>query len=188
MEKIRFENVSFSYALGKDTVLKNINFEINEGEFCLVIGKSGAGKSTMLKLMKKEIAPVGKLDGIVKIAENVGYVAQNVQESLVTDKVRSELSFGLMNMGLDAQSIELAVAETASYFNLSSKLDWDIHSLSGGEKQILNLASVMIMKPEVLVLDEPTCQLDPVWAERFVNVIKKLHRDFGATVIISEHL
>lgn len=187
MENICFENVSFAYAVGDKKVLKNVNLEVREGEFCLVIGKSGAGKTTLLKLLKKEIAPAGRLEGIVKTAENVGYVAQNVEESIVTDRVRSELSFGLMNMGLDAEDIELAVAETAGYFNLSGKLDWEIHSLSGGEKQILNLASVMIMKPDVLVLDEPTCQLDPVWAERFVNVIKKLHRDFATTIIVSEH-
>ena len=188
MENIRFENVSFSYAVNDKTVLKNVSFDVRQGEFCLVIGKSGAGKSTLLKLIKKEIAPAGKLTGEIVTADNVGYVAQNVQESIVTDRVRSELSFGLTNMGVDANTVELSVAEAASYFNLSNKLDNDICSLSGGEKQILNLASVMIMKPSVLVLDEPTCQLDPVWAQRFLTVIKRLHRDFGTTVIISEHL
>lgn len=188
MENIRFENVSFSYAVNDKTVLKKASFTVEQGEFCLVIGKSGAGKTTLLKLLKKEISPAGKLIGEIITAENVGYVAQNVSESIVTDKVRSELSFGLTNMGVDAKAIELSVAETASYFNLSCKLESDIHSLSGGEKQILNLASVMIMKPGVLVLDEPTCQLDPVWSQRFLEMIKRLHRDFGTTVIVSEHL
>ena len=188
MENIRFEDVSFSYAVNDKAVLKNASFDIRQGEFCLVIGKSGAGKTTLLKLLKKEIAPAGKLTGKIVTAENVGYVAQNVQESIVTDRVRSELSFGLTNMGVDAREIELSVTEAASYFNLSDKLDSDISSLSGGEKQILNLASVMIMKPSVLVLDEPTCQLDPVWAQRFLTVIKRLHRDFATTVIVSEHL
>jgi energy-coupling factor transport system ATP-binding protein len=117
----------------------------------------------------------------------VGYVAQNVEENIVCDKVRSELSFGLTNLGYDTDKIELLVAETASYFNLENKLDFDISSLSGGEKQMVNLASVMIMKPDILVLDEPTSQLDPVSSQRFIEMIKKLHIDFGITVVISEH-
>ena len=103
MENIRFEDVSFSYAVNDKAVLKNASFDIRQGEFCLVIGKSGAGKTTLLKLLKKEIAPAGKLTGKIVTAENVGYVAQNVQESIVTDRVRSELSFGLTNMGVDVR-------------------------------------------------------------------------------------
>ena len=90
-------------------------------------------------------------------------------------------------MGMHGEQIDLLVAETASYFNLESKLDSDISSLSGGEKQMVNLAAVMIMKPDILVLDEPTSQLDPVSSERFIQMIKRLHREFGITVIISEH-
>ena len=188
MENIICEKLSFSYPTSSASVLKDVSFSVSGGELCLVLGCSGAGKSTLLKLMKKEIAPNGTLTGCIKINGSVGYVAQNVEENIVTDKVRSELSFGLTNMGMNRSSIELLVAETASYFNLSDKLDNDISTLSGGEKQLLNLASVMIMKPDVLVLDEPTCQLDPVSAQRFVAVVRKLNRDFGTTVVISEHL
>lgn len=188
MEIISCEKLSFTYALSDKPALRNVNFSINDGEFCLVIGKSAAGKSTLLKLLKKEIAPAGKMDGTVKRCDGIGYVSQNAEEMIVCDKVRTELSFGLTNLGYPAQKIELKVSEIAGYFNLESKLDNDISSLSGGEKQILNLASIMIMKPHVLVLDEPTCQLDPVWADRFANIIKKLNRDFGTTVIIAEHL
>lgn len=188
MENIICEKLNFSYPTSTHSVLNDVDFTVSGGEFCLVIGRSGAGKSTLLKLMKKEIAPHGTLTGSIKINGNVGYVAQNVEENIVTDKVRSELSFGLTNMGLSRETIELSVAETASYFNLSDKLDNDISTLSGGEKQLLNLASVMITKPEILVLDEPTCQLDPVSAQRFVAVVKRLNRDFGTTVVISEHL
>ena len=188
MENIICEKLSFSYPTSSASVLKDVSFSVLGGELCLVLGCSGAGKSTLLKLMKKEIAPNGTLTGCIKINGSVGYVAQNVEENIVTDKVRSELSFGLTNMGMNRSSIELLVAETASYFNLSDKLDNDISTLSGGEKQLLNLASVMIMKPDVLVLDEPTCQLDPVSAQRFVAVVRKLNRDFGTTVVISEHL
>lgn len=188
MENIICEKLNFAYPTSARPVLKNVDFTVSGGEFCLVIGCSGAGKSTLLKLMKKEIAPHGTLTGSIKINGTVGYVAQNVEENIVTDKVRSELSFGLTNMGVGRESIELSVAETASYFNLSDKLDNDISTLSGGEKQLLNLASVMITKPDILVLDEPTCQLDPVSAQRFVAVVKRLNRDFGTTVVISEHL
>lgn len=188
MENICFEKVNFTYALGDRPALNDVSFFVKEGEMCLVIGKSAAGKSTLLRLIKKEIAPAGKLSGKITVPDGIGFVSQNVEESIVCDRVRSELSFGLTNLGLPKEYIELKVNETAGYFNLSSKLDSEISSLSGGEKQILNLASVMITKPQVLVLDEPTCQLDPVWAERFINVIKKLHRDFGTTVIIAEHL
>lgn len=188
MENIVCEKLNFVYPTSSRPVLVDVDLTVSPGEFCLVIGRSGAGKSTLLKLMKKEIAPHGTLTGNIKINGSVGYVAQNVEENIVTDKVRSELSFGLTNMGMERHAIELLVAETASYFNLSDKLDNDISTLSGGEKQLLNLASVMITKPDILVLDEPTCQLDPVSAQRFVAVVKRLNRDFGTAVVISEHL
>jgi energy-coupling factor transport system ATP-binding protein len=187
MEKVSCKNITFTYPTSKYPALKNVNFSVADGEMCLIIGESAAGKSTLLKLLKKEIAPSGDLSGEIMINGSVGYVAQNVEENIVCDKVRSELSFGLTNLGYDTDKIELLVAETASYFNLENKLDFDISSLSGGEKQMVNLASVMIMKPDILVLDEPTSQLDPVSSQRFIEMIKKLHIDFGITVVISEH-
>lgn len=188
MEIINCKGLSFKYPTTEKLALNNVDFSVNEGEFCLVIGKSAAGKSTLLKLLKKEKAPVGICTGEININANIGYVAQNVEENIVCDKVRSELSFGLTNLGLPKDIIELKVSEIASYFNLSQKLDNDISTLSGGEKQMLNLASVLIMNPDVLVLDEPTCQLDPVSARRFVSAIKKIHSDFGTTIIVAEHL
>ena len=134
MENIICEKLSFSYPTSSASVLKDVSFSVSGGELCLVFGCSGAGKSTLLKLMKKEIAPNGTLTGCIKINGSVGYVAQNVEENIVTDKVRSELSFGLTNMGMNRSSIELLVAETASYFNLSDKLDNDISTLSGISK------------------------------------------------------
>lgn len=187
MEKISCKDVDFTYPASEYPALTNVTFTIESGELCLVMGESAAGKSTLLKLLKKEIAPAGNLRGKIVVNGTVGYVAQNVEENIVCNKVRSELSFGLSNMGLSGESIELLVAETASYFNLEDKLDFDISSLSGGEKQMVNLAAVMIMKPDILVLDEPTSQLDPVSSERFINMIKKLHRDFSMTIIMSEH-
>ncbi len=187
MENIICKGVSFTYPQTENKALDGVSFTVNKGEFCLVSGASAAGKSTLLKLLKKEIAPAGELNGSVEVRGSVGYVSQNVEENIVCDKVRSELSFGLTNLGLSEDKIELLTAEVASYFNLEDKLDNDIKTLSGGEKQMVNLAAVMIMKPEVLVLDEPCSQLDPVSADRFVEMVKRLHKDFGATVVISEH-
>ena len=187
MEVIKCKGVSFTYPLSEYPSLKGIDLEIEKGEFCLLTGASAAGKSTLLKLLKKEIAPAGELEGEISVNQSAGYVGQNVEENIVCDKVRSELSFGLINKGMSEEEIDLLTAETASYFNLEGKLDKDISALSGGEKQLVNLASVMIMKPEILLLDEPCSQLDPVSAERFVNMIKKLHSEFNITVIMSEH-
>lgn len=188
MEIISCKSLGFKYATSEYPSLNDVNFDVLEGELCLVIGKSGAGKSTILKLLKKEIAPAGELTGEFSVNAPVGFVPQNVEENIVCDKVRSELSFGLVNLGYSREMIDLKVSEIASYFNLSHKLDEDVSNLSGGEKQILNLASVMITNPKVIVLDEPTSKLDPVSARRFILTIKKLHSDFGITVVIAEHL
>lgn len=187
MESIICKELTFSYPTSEYPVLDSLSLSIDKGELCLLIGESAVGKSTLLRLLKKELAPFGTVSGEIAVSGNVGYVAQNVEESIVADKVRAELSFGLTNMGMSSDEIELLVAETASYFNLENKLDNDISTLSGGEKQMVNLASVMIMKPDVLLLDEPTSQLDPVSASRFVQMIIRLHNDFGITVFMSEH-
>ena len=187
MENISVKELIFCYPKTEYPVLDGINLSVNQGEMMLLIGNSAAGKSTLLKLLKKEIAPAGNLSGSISVTGTVGYVSQNVYESIVSDRVRSELSFSLTNMGMDGESIELLVAETASYFNLEDKLDMDISTLSGGQVQMLNLASVMITKPDILLLDEPTSQLDPVSASRFIQMVERLHRDFGTTVVIVEH-
>ncbi len=187
MEAVICKNVSFAYPKTEYPVLSDASLTVGKGELCLVIGESAVGKTTLLKLLVEKTAPVGKMSGEISINGTVGYTAQNVDESIVCDKVRSELSFGLGNMGMSGDRIDLLVAETASYFNLSDKLDSDISALSGGEKQMVNLAAIMIMKPDILVLDEPCSQLDPVSSQRFIEMVKNLHRDFGITVIIAEH-
>ncbi len=187
MEAVKCKGISFTYPKSEYPSLRDVSFNAEKGEFSLLMGASAAGKSTLLKLLKSEIAPAGTLDGEISCSGSVGYVGQNVEENIVCDKVRSELSFGLMNQGLSADETDLLTAETASYFNLEEKLDSDISNLSGGEKQLVNLAAVMIMKPDILLLDEPCSQLDPVSSERFINMVKKLHSDFSITVIVSEH-
>lgn len=187
VEALSFNGVSFAYPKSEYNALSDVSFSVNKRGFVLVMGASAAGKSTLLSLLKSEIAPAGKLTGEVKTAPTVGYVCQNAEESIVCDRVRGELAFGVENQGKTREDIDLLIAETAAYFNLESILDKEISALSGGEKQLVYLASVMMMKPELLVLDEPCSMLDPVSSERFVNVIKKLHKDFGITVIMSEH-
>lgn len=187
MEIIKCEKLKFTYPLNEKPALNDVSFTIDDGEFCLVMGKSASGKSTLLKLLKKEIAPAGKLEGTIEVNSFAGYVGQNIEENIVCNKVKAELEFGLTASGKSYDEIELAVAETASYFNLEAKLEADISMLSGGEKQIINLASVMIMRPQILILDEPTSQLDPIWSEKFLNIIKKLHEDFSTTIMIAEH-
>ena len=183
MEAVKCKSLSFTYPKTEYPALKEVSFSLEKGELCIVMGKSAAGKSTLLKLLKKEIAPFGKIEGEIEVIGKAGYVAQNVEESLVCHKVRAELAFSLANEGWEEDEIELAVAQTASYFNLESKLDYDIAVLSDGEKQLLNLAAVMINNPEILILDEPTSRLDPVSAARFVDIIKKMHREFSTTII-----
>ncbi|MBR2099867.1 MAG: ABC transporter ATP-binding protein [Eubacterium sp.] len=187
MEAVKCKSLSFTYPKTEYPALKEVSFSLEKGELCIVMGKSAAGKSTLLKLLKKEIAPFGEIEGEIEVVGKAGYVAQNVEESLVCHKVRAELAFSLANEGWEEDEIELAVAQTASYFNLESKLDYDISALSDGEKQLLNLAAVMINNPEILILDEPTSRLDPVSAARFVDIIKKMHREFSTTIIIAEH-
>ena len=187
MEVVNCKEINFTYPNRQHKALQDISFTLNKGELCLVMGASAAGKSTLLQLLKQEIAPAGTFSGMLEINGDVGYVPQYAEEFIVCDKVRSELAFGLTNLGKSAAEIELLTAENASYFHLEDKLDDEIAALSGGEKQLVNLAAVMMMKPSVLVLDEPCAQLDPVSAERFIQVVLRLRRDFNTTVIISEH-
>ncbi len=187
MEAVICKELSFTYPNREQKALQDISFTVNRGEICLVMGASAAGKSTLLQLMKREIAPAGTQHGSLTLAGTVGYVPQYAEEFIVCDKVRSELSFGLTSQGLSADEIDLLTAETASYFHLEEKLGADIATLSGGEKQLVNLAAVMMLKPEILVLDEPCAQLDPVSSERFINAVLRLRRDFGTTVVICEH-
>ena len=187
MDAVSFRSVSFAYPKSEYKALDSVSFSISKGDFCLVSGASAAGKSTLLSLIKKEIAPAGELGGDIEINGSVGYLRQNTDESIVCDRVRGELAFGVENLGKSSGEIELLIAETAAYFNLEDKLNSATAELSGGEKQLVSLASVMMMKPDILVLDEPCAYLDPVSAERFANMVKKLHSELGITVIMSEH-
>ena len=200
MEIFKIENLSFLYPEQKEKTLKYISFSVNEGEFFTICGLSGSGKSTLLRHLKTSLTPYGTTCGDIYYrgkplaetdeltqAKEIGFVMQSPENQNVTDKVWHELAFGLENLGISASIICRKVAETALYFGLQNKMYSKISELSGGQKQILNLAAVMIQEPSVLILDEPTAQLDPVAAESFVTLLKKIHIELGTTVILCEH-
>lgn len=200
MASIQIRNLTFEYPLADKPAIKNINLEVEPSEFIVVCGKSGCGKSTLLRQMKKNLIPYGEKEGEVlyqgvEISElpdrkstiDIGFVQQNPDNQLVTDKVWHELAFGLESLGMDNQSIRRRVAEMASFFDMQTWFRKSVSELSGGQKQLLNLASVMVMQPKVLILDEPTSQLDPIAAEEFLKTVYKINRDLGTTIIISEH-
>ena len=188
MALIEIKNLIFSYPEADCNALDGVNFSLDEGEICLVIGKSGSGKSTLLRLLKKEIAPYGKLSGEINVnTESVGFVNQNIESNIVTDTVQSELAFAPQNLGKSREKTALSIAEATSYFNLGEVFTKKTDSLSGGTKQITALASAFTAGAQLLILDEPVSQLDPSAAEEFINIILKLNREQGTTVLISSH-
>ena len=200
MEAFAIRNLSFAYPETEVDVLKNIDFSVIEGEFLTVCGASGSGKSTLLRLLKPSLAPHGRLSGEIRFHEiginelsqrqeckKIGFVQQSPDNQIVTDKVWHELAFGLESLGLKNEEIRRRVAETASFFGIEQYFESDVTTLSGGQKQLLNLASVMAMQPEVLILDEPTSQLDPIAASDFIACLHRINKELGVTVIISEH-
>ncbi len=200
MEILKIEDLSFSYPLCEKKALKNISFTVERGDFVTVCGATGSGKSTLMRMLKKELIPLGELTGKVyykgkdldTLSEkettcSIGFVAQRPEEQIVTDKVWHELAFGLENMGLPKDVIRRRVSEMTCYFGIEDWFEKSVNELSGGQKQLLNLASVMVMQPDILILDEPTAQLDPIAASDFIATLSKLNRDLSLTVVITEH-
>ncbi len=188
MEKLKIENFTFTYPCEEIPALKGINAKVQSGEFVVLLGASGSGKTTLLKNLKPELAPNGNAEGkILKTSDFVGFVGQNPKASIVCDKVWHELAFGLENMGKTKSEIRSKVAEIAAFFGIEKWFHKDTHELSGGQMQILNLASVMAMEPDILVLDEPLSQLDPIASTDFLNMLKRINDELGTTIILSEH-
>jgi len=200
MAFINFKDFDFTYPLAKRPALKQLNLAIEQGEFVVFCGVSGCGKTTLLKQLKQELAPHGERSGDIFLnnqaldsltererAEKIGYVLQNPENQLVTDKVWHELAFGLENLGVEPSTIRRRVAEMANFFGIQGLFHADTMHLSGGQKQLLNLASVMVMQPEVLILDEPTSQLDPIAATEFIQTLQKLNKELGLTILLVEH-
>ena len=198
MVNFKIKNLSFSYPESGKPALKNINLTVNQGEFIVICGKSGSGKTTLIGMLKPELTPHGKKTGEIEFfgndsfslrdsAEKIGFLLQNIEYQAVTHSVRSELAFGLENLGLDSKTIRLRIAEISSYFSIENIIDRKISELSGGQKQMVCLASILMMHPDVIIFDEPTSQLDPMTAETFLNTAHKLCKENGITVIITEH-
>lgn len=188
MALLEIKDLTFSYPNASKNALENVNLNLERGNFCFVCGKSGSGKSTLLRLFKKELAPFGKTSGKIEInTDKIGYLNQNVESNIVTDTVFGELQFALQNTELTNSQAALKIAETASYFNLNSYIDEKTENLSGGVKQLLALACTMVLMPDLLVLDEPCSQLDPVSAQSFYSAVRRLNRENGVTVIMCEH-
>ena len=200
MNILEIRDFSFSYPNQEKRALTEISLDIKEGTLNVICGRSGCGKSTLLRQMKSVLAPHGERKGMIfykgkPLAElehrtqskEIGFVMQNPDNQIVTDKVWHELAFGLESLGYDNATIRLRVAEMASYFGIHSWFYREVKELSGGQKQLLNLAAIMAMHPSLLILDEPTSQLDPIAASDFLETVKKINRDIGTTVIITEH-
>ena len=201
MAHFEIRNLTFSYAAAKGRhSLENVSLSIEQGEFLVLSGASGSGKSTLLRQLKAVLTPSGKRSGEVLFhgvplsqvpdrdqAAKIGFVMQNPDDQIVTDKVWHELAFGLESLGCDQKTMRARVAEMACYFGIQDWFHRDVATLSGGQKQLLNLASIMAMQPEVLILDEPTSQLDPIAASDFLNTVRKINTELGTTVLITEH-
>ena len=194
MALLKFDGYSFTYPDAEKPALSDINIEINEGEFVLLCGKSGSGKSTLLCNIKPETARTGKSDGkVLTITENelkpfqIGFVGQNPDTQAVMESVWHELAFGLENMKLTSYEIRRRIAETSEFFGITQIVRRKISSLSGGQKQLVNLAAITAMQPDIILLDEPTAFLDPVAAKGFIELIARLNKETGVTVILSTH-
>ncbi len=200
MESYQINHFTFTYPNQAKPALFDICLSIQKGTFVTLCGKSGCGKTTFLRHLKSVLAPHGERDGEILFegtplaaqddavqSEKIGFVMQNPDNQIVTDKVWHELAFGLESMGLSTAEIRRRVSEMASFFGIQTWFHKSVAELSGGQKQLLNLASIMAMQPSVLILDEPTSQLDPISAAAFLDTIKKINRELGTTVLLSEH-
>lgn len=200
MAHVKIENLTFSYPNAKKKALEDICLDIGRGQYITICGKSGSGKTTLMRHLKTVLTPHGQRSGSIYFEERpltevsqreqsgkIGYVMQNPDNQIVTDKVWHELAFGLESLGCDQRTMRLRVAEMASFFGIQTWFHKSVAELSGGQKQLLNLASIMAMQPMVLILDEPTSQLDPIAAADFLNTVRKINLELGITVILSEH-
>ena len=197
---LEINDLCFAYPEEKKRALNHVSLHVEDGEFLVLCGKSGCGKSTLLTHLNTPLTPHGKRKGEILFqgvpigemsnreqSQRIGYVLQNPDNQIVTDKVWHELAFGLESLGYSNADIRIRVAEMASYFGIQDWFYKNVSELSGGQKQLLNLASIMAMHPDMLILDEPTSQLDPIAASDFLETVKKINRDLGTTIILTEH-
>ena len=205
MALIEFNNFSFAYMNSDGTEsevksLDSINLEIDYGDFVLLCGPSGCGKTTLLTNLKKELMPAGRRSGEIKFngtriidmdeissACDIGYLFQNPDSQIVTDTVIQEIAFPLENIGLPTEEIRNRISEIVAFFGINDILHKNVNELSGGQKQLVNLCSLLVLRPQVLLLDEPMSQLDPIASYEFLSIVRRLNEEFSITVIMSEH-
>lgn len=199
MDALDVSGLTFAYPGCDRPALDGVSFAVRAGEFIALCGRSGSGKSTLLRHLKTQLAPHGERSGSVRFfgvqldevgpreeARGIGFVLQDPESQIVTETVEHELAFGLENLGVPSGVMRMRVAEMASFFGMAEWLDRSVHELSGGQKQLVNLAAVMALQPRVLVLDEPTAQLDPIAATEFLNTVRRINQELGTTVVLSE--
>lgn len=197
---IEVRGLSFTYPGAEALVLDGLDWSVPQGAFALLVGGTGSGKSTLLSLLKPEISPTGECAGELFVlgesvadmdvrasAERVGYVFQDPENQIVCETVWHEMAFGLENLGMSRDEMRRRVAETSYFFGLEDWLHRDTDTLSGGRKQLLSLAAVLALRPRVLLLDEPTSQLDPVAEKSFLHALFRVNRELGCTVVVATH-
>lgn len=197
---LRVRNLSFAYPAAETPVLRDVSLEVPQGAFVLLVGGTGSGKSTLLSLMKPEIAPCGDRAGSIEVlgcavealdarasASAVGFVFQNPDNQIVCDSVWHEMAFGLENLGTPQAEMRRLVAETSYFFGMEDWFRQQTDTLSGGRKQLLALASTLVMQPRMLLLDEPTAQLDPIAEKNFLHALFRVNRELGCTVVVATH-
>ncbi|MEI3605535.1 energy-coupling factor transporter ATPase [Pseudogracilibacillus sp. SE30717A] len=200
MEIFKVNNLSFRYPETTSDVISNLSFRVHEGEFIVICGPSGCGKTTLLRLLKKSLTPVGHKEGDIiylgkqfdewderTLTEDVGFVFQDPDTQIVMDEVMQEIVFSMENLGYSNLEMRKRVAELVHFFGLEELLSKKLSELSGGQKQILNIVSVLLLKPKVLLLDEPTSQLDPVASKDLIAFLERLNQEIGMTIILVEH-
>ena len=200
MELASIQNLTFTYPQQEAAVLRDVSLDLQPGDFAVLAGPSGSGKSTLLRQLKTVLAPHGRREGQILLngipldaipareqAARIGFVMQSPDSQIVTDKVWHELAFGLESLGISNTEIRGRVAEMASFFGIQTWFHRSTNRLSGGQKQLLNLASIMVLQPELLILDEPTSQLDPIAATDFLQTLGRINRELGTTILICEH-
>lgn len=200
MPAIEVRGLRFAYPGAEVPVFEGLDWRVPQGTFALLVGGTGSGKSTLLSLLKPEISPAGECSGELRMlgesvadmdvrasAERVGYVFQDPENQIVCETVWHEMAFGLENLGMSRDEMRRRVAETSYFFGVEDWLHRDTDTLSGGRKQLLSLAAVLALRPRVLLLDEPTSQLDPVAEKNFLHALFRVNRELGCTVVVATH-
>lgn len=202
---LQAKNLCFSYPAELSggqpkPVLRDANWSVPQGAFALLVGKTGSGKTTLMRLAKPELAPAGERRGELRVfgrdiceldaresSEFVGFVFQSPENQIVCESVWHELAFGLENLGVPEPEMRLRIAETCQFLGMEPLFRRHTHELSGGQRQLVALASVLVMRPRLLLLDEPTSQLDPVAEKEFLSLVFRINRELGVTVVVATH-